>query len=752
MNLNLPSVLGFRHRLPVLVCAIAIGALALPVPAHAQVPTTIVGSLSNFDVVNETEGEKQGFEIELEGLHPEDITRVFGKVGTSCYIRYCVGAIVPYAPTVNKPQGGIFVRWTASYNPITHTFATDPVAGNGSSGTPSRVGLTNLPLVTGEKCWTLGAGAAYAASGCEHFGVSTLRNPIQTTYRWLVGNAATGAFSPAAIPPVAIPQPTTALTPPAIPGAAPEVRVQIAGVNPVVIPGPVAIQRRYGTAVWVKVYKTELRRDADLDELVGGHPNHVVEAAKNAGAETEWKLLQFDKVNPTKGSSLLVNHGTPHGGSAAVVRRYEFYKYTGPVEVGQTSGNRPKLSTDGLEKSRCTRDANLECLAPAPGELGDYIGAQMAAQNLGAAVLITQTISGFTLPASLRFGDAPFPLRATGGGSGNPVTFTASGACSVPPNGTVATITGVGTCTVTAAQAGNISFAPAAPVTLSAAVSASGPLPLRLIGDDFDGDGKADVSVFRPSTGNWFILGSLTNATYTWGGGTDIPVAGDYDGDGHTDVAVYRPSTGQWFIVRSSTSASVTYTWGASGDVPVPGDYDGDGKTDIAVFRPSTGVWFIVESSTGRGVTHTWGAVADVPVAGDYDGDGKTDVAVFRPSTGTWYIIRSSTFTSQTYTWGGIGDIPVRGDYDGDGKSDIAVFRPSTGQWFIINSSTFTAATYTWGVSSDIPVPADYDGDGKTDIAVFRPSTGVWYMVNSSTSTSSTRSWGGAGDIPILER
>ena len=70
----------------------------------------------------------------------------------------------------------------------------------------------------------------------------------------------------------------------------------------------------------------------------------------------------------------------------------------------------------------------------------------------------------------------------------------------------------------------------------------------------------------------------------------------DYDGDGKTDLAVWRPSDGSWHITNSSTSTTRTALWGRKGDIPVPGDYDGDGKTDLAVWRPSEGNWYITSS------------------------------------------------------------------------------------------------------------------------------------------------------------
>ncbi len=71
--------------------------------------------------------------------------------------------------------------------------------------------------------------------------------------------------------------------------------------------------------------------------------------------------------------------------------------------------------------------------------------------------LLPQTVSFTTSPPSpAEFGGSYTPA-ATGGGSGNAVTFTATGACTAS-SGTVA-FTGTGTCTVTASQAGTSSYA-----------------------------------------------------------------------------------------------------------------------------------------------------------------------------------------------------------------------------------------------------------------------------------------------------
>jgi YD repeat-containing protein len=211
----------------------------------------------------------------------------------------------------------------------------------------------------------------------------------------------------------------------------------------------------------------------------------------------------------------------------------------------------------------------------------------------------------------------------------------------------------------------------------------------------------------------------------SWGASGDVPVAADYDGDGRADLAVFRPGTGDWWIIESAQgyewqTGYLHVLWGVAGDVPLTGDYDGDGRADIGVYRPSSGDWWVLLSSNGYrwedGYLHlnTGSVAGDVPVPADYDGDGHTDVGIYRPSTGEWWVLLSAAdydWASCLHViWGGAGLVAVPADYDGDGLADIGVFNSTTGDWWVV----FAASQYVWqtrylhvvwGTAGDVPAP-----------------------------------------------
>jgi Divergent InlB B-repeat domain/Putative Ig domain len=428
--------------------------------------STAYGTINNFDCVNDTGVEAHGFEIELDDVLSTDITYTYD------YNHYGIPKITQDNSDPARPK--VFIRYAATRN-LDGTWTAYTAIPSGPITPTDGHQFTN-PAVN---------------FGGEHFGAGYYGAPTAVKYNWLIddgtGNLVHG-------PPVYIATPTFTYYPP--------VQLQPAVVQAaIVLPPPEAPPvLQFGEAMWVKDIKTTTHNanKMELNDLVDPDPSnptaHNWANGEPAEVETEWRILQTEFANAGNPKGVLA--GVPQelpGGDEVVTRRYEFYKYTGPIDAESGEAMADAVAPDGKHGvGSVTFNYHID---PSTGEwvqatvdlsaievVGDFIGAQMSGFDHAPALGLIDHIPDGELgvPYAARTvvvaGGAAFFATTTGSLPGGTTLDDLTGVFSGTP-----TAAGVFTFTVNASDTGGavvskqytVTIPGVAPVTSTITASAS---------------------------------------------------------------------------------------------------------------------------------------------------------------------------------------------------------------------------------------------------------------------------------------
>jgi Peptidase family M23 len=337
----------------------------------------------------------------------------------------------------------------------------------------------------------------------------------------------------------------------------------------------------------------------------------------------------------------------------------------------------------------------------------------------------------------------------------------------------------------------------------------------QLLVGDFSGDGYSDLCLYQPSTGNWYVAynqggyfqqsdGPGTGGAWLtgWGSGSGyIPLVGDFSGDGVADIALYYPSLGRWFVAYNQSSTNGGFqqhngpatnnswitgwaTEDGNGYRPYAADVSGDGYADIIAYSPLYGRWFVAyneggyfQNASGPATNGSWltsWATEDGSewrcFVTDLSGDGYADLLAYSPTNGRWYVAYnqggyfSNASGPDTYgSWLTGYDVEHDGyqwqilaaDVSGDAYADLVAYSPAWGRWFVAyneggyftgQSGTQTGGSWldNWGkLGEGTPLGTGTTGYSRAQPAPGKEPTPVQFSLslapNPATTTTTIR-------------
>ncbi len=349
----------------------AFAAVMLALSQAVSQASIAYGSINNFDTVNDTGHECHGFEIEIEDCHSTDITYTYN------YNHYGAPRIEQDDTDPAHPKCRI--RWESKKN-ANGTWAAYTAIPSGA------IAPTNGHMFTNPN----------VNFGGEHFGVGYNKAVGPVHYNWLIDNGA-GVLIHGGV--VQVSTPVFTYYPPVVGNPAPP-QVQAVIAPP---PPPAPEPKEFGKAVWMKEIKTTTHnnKEVKLRDLVSDDPVNPNDKNWKNGepdeVEVEWRILQKRNSQPDGGP----NNEVPAApedlpdGDEVVTRRYEFFKYTGPLDAESGEAMADAVDPDGLH-GEGMRTYNHHMVG---GEwvtvtedmadyevIGEFTGSQMAAVDVDAPV------------------------------------------------------------------------------------------------------------------------------------------------------------------------------------------------------------------------------------------------------------------------------------------------------------------------------------------------------------------------------